>query len=108
MVQYLDDSFLDSYEVFGIPELILFGKCDLCPERADLICDDCQATEICNHCLETTFNKSETYQTFMEDAHQYTCIYCFVELQAGELASVGGRTPPRKIEEDQVVENIGR
>ena len=72
---------------FGIPHLIIFGKCDMpsCGSTANQFCGDCNFVELCSACYQTTLDRSEVYRAFMDDADKFTCIYCFIELQHEEL-----------------------
>jgi hypothetical protein len=72
-------------ETFGIPLLISSGQCDSCFNTAKYICADCNFSEHCQECIDKMMSKSKTYNSFMDDCDIYTCIFCFVELQADEL-----------------------
>jgi hypothetical protein len=65
----------------------IFGKCDFpsCPNTAAFFCEECHYVEHCRSCFETMLQKSEIYNTFMRDEHQFTCIYCFIDLQKDEV-----------------------
>lgn len=70
--------------------IIIFGKCDFpsCPNTACFFCDECHYVEHCRSCFETMMSRSEIYNTYMEGTHQYTCIYCFMDIQSNELRSI--------------------
>jgi hypothetical protein len=72
---------------FGIPHLIIYGKCDFpnCENTANQFCDDCNYVEQCSPCYQLILERSEIYKAFMDDAEKFTCIYCFVQLQHEEL-----------------------
>lgn len=76
------------------PELnvIIYGKCDFpsCPNTASYFCDECHYVEHCRSCFEHMMSRSEIYNTYMVGTPQYTCIYCFMDMQRDELRSIVG------------------
>lgn len=72
---------------FGIPHLIIFGKCDMpsCANTANQFCEECNFVEHCSACFETIMERSEVYRAFMDDADKFTCIFCFIEQQHEDL-----------------------
>jgi len=74
---------------FFLPAPILprFGACDVvsCPNAATRLCDDCEVMEHCQDCIDMFMDRSVSFCLFIEGSPNYTCIYCFVELQHGEL-----------------------
>lgn len=76
-------------DFFRAPPLLLptFGGCDTtsCDNTASSLCDDCEYMEHCQECIAMFMDRSVSYCLFIEGSPTYTCIYCFVELQHGEL-----------------------
>jgi hypothetical protein len=111
-VPVFDSDLEEDYNIPDSPVLnvIIFGKCDFpsCQNRAYYACDECHFVEHCRSCLETMMSRSEIYNIFMEGRldlyntfmsesvaqHQYTCIYCFMDIQKNELRSVSSSSPP--------------
>jgi hypothetical protein len=85
------------------PELhvIINGKCDFpsCPNIANYFCDECHYVEHCKSCFEQMMARSEIYNIYMQETHQYTCIYCFMDMQQDSLRSIVG-------EGDEPLENL--
>lgn len=55
-----------------------------CVRRAVKECSDC-FLQHCQECIDTQQQLSDPYFYFLECSHQYTCIYCFINLQYKEL-----------------------
>ena len=67
----------------------VLGKCDFpsCGNTASYLCTDCHYVEHCRECFERLMERSDIYNTFMDNADKYTCIFCFIDIQKDEVKS---------------------
>jgi hypothetical protein len=80
----------------------VFGGCDTpsCENISNEICDDCGYIEQCRECINMYMDRSVSYAIFIEGSSIFTCIFCFVELQHGELHKPSiGKTIMENIEQ---------
>jgi hypothetical protein len=100
----------DIEEFFQTPILPRFGACDTtnCTNDAISICDDCEYMEHCRECINMFMDRSVSYLLFIEGSPTYTCIYCFVELQHGELQPSSSLQKRNSIEVKEIREQPGR
>lgn len=55
-----------------------------CGNRADHECSDC-FLQHCSQCVEVYMLCSSPYVEFQRITHQYTCLFCFVDILDNEL-----------------------